>query len=105
MGSIVGLVNLVRWEVGCVDIGLQFRLEGGANTAKCVELYTAEELVGLDFVRTATAKAVFGVTNHANIFSQFCKRIDQIGTFTFESGSRLRDPTGHHQGSKVIDAS
>ena len=40
---VVGLVNLIRGEVGRVDVGSEARLERRPNTAKTVKLDTAEE--------------------------------------------------------------
>ena len=66
-GGVVRLVDLVRREVGGVDVGRQTRLEGGADTPQAIELYTEEESVALDFVCAPAAETVLRVTNEAGI--------------------------------------
>jgi hypothetical protein len=55
MGCVVGLIDLIRWEVGRIDIGIQFGFERGTNAAKSVKFNTAEEFVILDLISADTA--------------------------------------------------
>lgn len=70
MGGVIGLIDFIGRKVGRVDIGLQLRLEGCANTAESVKLNTTEELVGLDFICATTTKTIFRVAYQARNFSQ-----------------------------------
>ena len=65
VGSVVRLINLVNREVGCIDVGGEFGLEGCADTAKSVKFDSAEEFVALNLISTTTAKAVLCVANKA----------------------------------------
>jgi len=58
MCGVIGLVDFICREVGRVDVGIQLRLEGCANAAEGIEFNATEELVGLDFIRTTTTKAI-----------------------------------------------
>lgn len=63
--SVVGLINLVNWEVGCVNVRGELGLEGRADAAKSVKLDATEELVVLDLISTTSAKAVLRIANEA----------------------------------------
>ena len=74
--GIVCLIYLIGGEVGCVNIRRQARFEGGTNSAKAVELDSAEEMMALDFMCSTAAKTVFGVADEASIVSvHLCPRV------------------------------
>lgn len=61
-GRVVALVDLVGGEVGDVDVGVELRLEGGADLAQLIPDHAAEEGVVFDLLGAAgPAEAVGGV--------------------------------------------
>lgn len=63
MSGIVGLINLIRWEVGSVNVRGKLWLERCTDAAKGVKLNTTEEAVILDFIGRDSTKTVFGVAD------------------------------------------
>jgi len=61
--SVVGLVDLVSGEVGCVDVRCQSRLERCPNPTEAIKLDTTEERMALDFMSTAPTKTILRVAD------------------------------------------
>lgn len=66
MSRIVRLVDLVSWEIGSVDVRVQFRFKWSTNTTEGVKFNTPEEFVSLDFVGTSATKTILGITNQTS---------------------------------------
>lgn len=64
-GRVIGLVNLVRREVCCIDVAREAWLKRSANPPERVEFDATEEGVPLDLVSTAATQAVLGVADEA----------------------------------------
>lgn len=62
-GRVVRLVDLVGREVRGIDVRRETRLKGRPDAPQAVELDAAEEMVGLDLMRTAAAEAVLRVAD------------------------------------------
>ena len=82
MGSVVSLINLISWEVCCIDIGGQLGLEWGSDATKSVKFNSTEEFVVLDLICRNSSQAMFGITNEA--------KSSQFSTSGISSGSYLR---------------
>jgi len=63
VGGIIGLIDLIRREVGRINIGSEFGLEWCADPAQIFKLDTTEEFVVLDLICPATTKTILSVTN------------------------------------------
>lgn len=63
--GIVRLVNFVRREVRCVNIGRQSRLEWRSDAPQAVKVNTTEEGVALELMSAASAKSILRVAHHA----------------------------------------
>lgn len=83
MGGVIGLVNLVDWEVGHIDVGGQLGLKWSADGTKLIKINTTEELVVLDLLCIDTSKAILGVAD---------KTIEECG---LASDSRCASRLGH----------
>jgi hypothetical protein len=65
VGSIVGLIDLVSWEIGCVNIRGQLGLEWCSNKAQTIEINASEEFVALNLIGTTSTKTIFSIANKA----------------------------------------
>jgi hypothetical protein len=63
VGGIVGLIDLISWEIGGVNIRGQLGLEWCSNKAQAIEINASEELVALDLIGTTATKSVFSIAN------------------------------------------
>jgi hypothetical protein len=74
VSSIVGLINFIRWEVGCVDVGSEFGFEWCSNAAQAIEINTTEELVVLDLISTTPTQAILSIADKTMGQSDFIRR-------------------------------
>lgn len=69
---VVGLVDLVRGEVCCVDVGCQAGLEGCADATQAVELDAAEEGMTLDLMGATATNSVLAVADETVWRVSYC---------------------------------
>jgi hypothetical protein len=82
MSCVVCLVDLIRWEVGCVNVGGKLGLERCSNPAQSIEVNTAEELVCLDLISASPAQTVLSIANEAIKAISF-KRLNSSSIFSY----------------------
>jgi hypothetical protein len=63
VGGVVGLIDLISWEIGGVNIRGQLGLEWCSNKAQAIEINASEELVALDLIGTTATKSVLSIAN------------------------------------------
>ena len=104
MGGIVGLINLISWEVCRIDVRGELRLERCTYAAKRIEVNSSEELVVLDLLGRNSPKSMFGVANKAG--SRSVRHTHRLASqLTFGSNSLLRVPAEHPRENTEIGAS
>jgi hypothetical protein len=58
MSGVVSLINLISWEVCCINVGRQLGFEWRTDSAKSVKFDTTEEFVVFDFFCRNSSKAM-----------------------------------------------
>ncbi len=49
----IRLIDLIEWEVGDIDVGLETRFERCTDTAETVPVHASEEVVDFDLARAS----------------------------------------------------
>jgi len=59
------LINLISWEVCCINVRSELGFERCTNPTKSFKFYTTEKFVILDLFGGDSTKAMFGITDKA----------------------------------------